>query len=167
MKTYYIFRHGLATYRKSGYGEEIISAKLLPEGVVAIGKLAGFLKDIPTDVNFCSEIYRCIESAEIVTKITSKKFKVDGRLNEYSVDENYSHETIDQVRARVLEFLMERESDETNKTFLVCTHGAIISAIRSILTKGNWQKDDLLNFPSTGSLLIIHSDGRVEEKEFS
>lgn len=167
MKTYYIFRHALATHSTTGYGNEIVSAHILPEGKAVIEKMGEYLKSVDTDFNVCSEFIRCKETADIITSLTGKEFSTDARLNEYSAEENYSNESFEAFRDRLLMFLLEQEQDETKQSILVCTHGAAIAGIKHILTEGRYTTDSRFDFPAPGVLTVIHPEGNIEEIDFN
>ena len=167
MKNYYIFRHGLATHSTTGYGDEIFSAHILPEGKKAIERMAEYLKNISTDFNVSSELIRCQETAEIVSRVTGKKFATDSRINEYSAEENYSNESFEAFRQRLLTFLLELEQDEAKQTIIICTHGAVIAGIKHILTEGRFTTDSRFDFPAPGVLIIVKPDGTIKEMDFN
>jgi broad specificity phosphatase PhoE len=151
-KTYYIFRHGETFVTKSKglrlYGLHSRSIGILPEGIPTIKRLAEYLKDISTDNNVCSEYLRCKETAKIVTDITGKKFTYDPRLNEYFF-ESFWH-----FKNRIKNFIDESESSK-NKTFLICTHGAVVSGLTRLLLAGKFNPMQALMFPRPGVLTII------------
>ncbi len=156
---FFIFRHGLATLSTSGYGEQILSAALLPEGVPAVERLGQFLKEMPTDFHFSSEVPRCRQTAEIVQKITGKKFQFDARLNEYH------QEPFVQFADRVEGFLndvIERGdrykahlADDVPVSIVICTHGAVIAGIKHFLLEGTFSQEYQLDYTQPGELLQI------------
>jgi broad specificity phosphatase PhoE len=152
-KTIYLFRHGLATHSKRGYGKGIVSAHILPEGIPPIQKIGTHLKNISNCLYFSSEFIRCRETNAIVTQLTGKSFDYDSRLNE-----KYK-ETIGDVRKRVSEFLKDVSFlPQTN--IILCTHGVIIAAIKNLLFSSKFVTKHLVDYPLTGELMII------EEKSF-
>ncbi|MEM7030344.1 MAG: histidine phosphatase family protein, partial [Chloroflexota bacterium] len=64
--TYYIFRHGLATHSKTGYGDDILTAEVLPEAIPKVKRLGQYLKDFEADYHVRSELIRCRQTADIV-----------------------------------------------------------------------------------------------------
>ena len=162
MKTYYLIRHGISTLSKHGYGSEIFSAHLLPQARPAIEKVATFLKKIPTDIQISSQLPRAIETAQIITEVTGKTFTTDARLNEYSAEENYTNETFEEFRQRILSFLLELEQSQA-KTILLCTHGSVIAGIKHILTEGRFTFEERLDYAEPGTLCIIQPDGKILE----
>jgi broad specificity phosphatase PhoE len=167
MKTYYIFRHALATYSTTGYGEGIVNAHILPEGVLPIQKMAEYLKHVITDYNVSSELTRCTETTAIINDIGGKLFVTDPRLNEFSLEENYSHESFEEFRGRLLSFLREVQEDVTLVNILICTHGAVIAGLKHILLNGTFTVEDHHDFPAPGQLFIIHGNGTTEIKDFN
>jgi broad specificity phosphatase PhoE len=154
-KSYYVFRHALATKSEKGYGKEIFSAKILPEGVEPIKKIGRYLKKITTDYNVSSEFLRCRQTVEIISHINGKQFSFDARLSEYYL------ETFDELLQRVKEFLEEIESS-TYKAVVICTHGAVIAILKNLIIKGKASESDLLDFPKTGVLIEIKGE-RIKE----
>src|SRR5260221_9100885 len=86
MKTLILFRHGLAKKDLGEYGDQILTASLLPEGKPPIERMAKFLKEVGTDLNFVSPLPRCQQTAEIVQEVTGKAFTIDQRLSEYRAE---------------------------------------------------------------------------------
>ncbi len=155
----YILRHGLATHSTTGYGDQILTATLLPEGVPPIKRLAAFLKDIPSDFHVCSEIERCRQTASIVTEMTGKQFSYDSRLNEYHA------ETFEQLRDRIKDFLDELSTHQY-QAVLICSHGSVVSGLKSFLVKGSYLPEDEMDYPHTGELLLIEN-AKVKKWNFN
>lgn len=158
-KTFYLFRHALATKSLFGYGDKIVTAQILPEGIPPIKRMAKFLKTIPTDFNVRSEFIRCRQTAAIVTKIAGNQFITDKRLNEYN-EESFSN-----LRNRVKEFLQDMKKSNY-KNILICTHGAVIAATKNLLLKNRFGLLNLYDYPKTGVLLII-KDEKIAEIDFN
>ena len=158
-QTFYILRHGLAVKPGEEYGSRTFTAGLIPEGKPAIKKIAEYLKDKPTDINASSSVLRCKESAEIIEGITGKKFVYDKRLYEFHA------ESFGSVEKRVKSFFDE-VTHKNYKNILICTHGAIIGALKSLILTGNMTANSVLDFPDSGVLLKI-KDKRVEEINFN
>lgn len=158
-KTYFLFRHGLATHSKYGYGKKILSASILPEGVPAVERIAERLKEVSTSANISSEITRCKETSAIITRITGKEFSFDKRLNE-----KY-HESIGQIRERVQDFLQD-VSQLPQQNVVICTHGTIIAAIQNLVLQGKFVTRHLSDYPQTGELVIIEG-GRARIINFN
>ncbi|MDX2161050.1 MAG: histidine phosphatase family protein [bacterium] len=160
-KAWTIFRHGLATHSKTGYGDQIWTAQVLPEGIPPIQRLAGFLQHEGTrpDMAACSELLRCRQTAAIVTAATGVAFTPDARLNE-QIDE-----TFDQVRERVRGFIAAVNASP-HQSIWVCTHGAIIAALKNLLTVGLFTPSDALDYTKPGEILRIAGD-RVEIFRFN
>ncbi len=160
MTKYYIFRHGQTKYSKFhlSYPKNNQSIEILPEAVPALEKLAEYLKNIKSDYNVSSEYLRCRQSTAIVTKISGLKFERDPRLNEKS------SESFDNFRKRVKEFLEETES-KNYKTVVICTHGAVIAAIKNLLLKNSFKRREIVFYPRPGVLLIIEGK-KIEQINF-
>lgn len=157
-KHWYIFRHGLATHSKNGYGAQIRTAQVLPEGIPPVQRLARFLETCPYDWGARSEFLRCQQTAQIVTDITGRTFVADPRLNE-RVDEPFN-EIVDRVKAFI---------DDVNVTehqhVWVCTHGIVIAALKSWLTRGEFSRQYENDYIQPGELLKITPEG-VEVVKF-
>ncbi len=158
--TYYIFRHGMAIRPNESYGSRVLTAELLPEGIPPIERLARYLLHVPSDYNACSEVLRCRQTAGIVTETTGKQFIIDPRLREYH------QETFDQLSARVQEFATELETSSYQNA-LICTHGAVIAALKHYLTEGIFDRRHETDYVQTGQMLVIHDDGTTEVLDFN
>ena len=158
-KTFYLIRHGIATYSTHGYGKRKLTAPILPEAVPIISKLATSLKDIKNSLNISSEIIRCRETSALISTTTGKQFSYDKRLNE-----EY-HETIGEIRTRIQDFLNDmKKRPETN--IIICTHGAIIAGLKNLLINGKFVTKHLVDYPPTGTVLII-KDRTVQIENFN
>lgn len=155
-----IFRHGIATHSTTGYGDQIMTAGLLPEAYPVIQRLAEHLAPIRSQLNFSSEVLRCRQTAEIVTKHAGKFFRFDARLNEYHL------ESFEEFAARVrnvLEDLVtdadylaeEKQLPNGSATLMICTHGAVIAALKHFLLEDHFLQKDELDYTLPGQLLDI------------
>lgn len=161
MKTWYLFRHALSTYSKHGYGDEVLSAQILPSETKPIEQMAQYFLKVPNSINFSSEIIRCIQTAQIISKPTGKQFATDKRLNEYH------GESFEEFTIRVTSWLDGIEASQTaSENILVCTHGAVIAALKHIILKGTFSEDNALDYPECGELWIIR-DKKVESIDFN
>jgi len=153
--TYYIFRHGATFQSKFNvpYGKEIETAEILPEGIPVIEKLADYLKDIPVDANFTSPFKRCLQTVEIVTKISGKKYISDDRLHDWLPEK----ETIQNVIERIENFFKEINANPYNSVS-ICTHGYPISGLIQLISHGRIDEMELENFPKPGVLTIASSE---------
>ncbi len=161
----YIFRHGLTEQVKQNINytiENVRTAELLPEGLPAIEKLALYLKNIPTDYNVASPFVRSVKTVEIVENITGKKFVFDNHLGEYVFQEG---ESFGQMAGRIRDFLNDLEQKHYSSV-AVCTHGAIISGLKYLKTKGEFKLPELTDYPLPGVLTII-KDKTVSEIDFN
>lgn len=157
-KNWYIFRHGLATRSRNGYGAQIRTAEVLPEGIPPVQRLARFLDTCPYDWGARSEFLRCQQTAQIVADITGRGFVADPRLNE-RVDEPF-HE----ISERVKDFIdgVERTA---HQHVWVCTHGIVIAALKSWLTRGDFSRQYENDYIQPGELLKVTPEG-VEVVKF-
>lgn len=147
-KHIYLVRHGLSTLNKRGYGRKKLTADLLPQGVVEAGKVAQYLKSIPGSYNVSSDIPRCKQTAEIITRITGKLFHYDKRLTEYY------HETFTDFKKRVINFL-EDLPNVSEKNIIICTHAAVIVAIKYLIIENKVIFKNLSDEPLEGEVVII------------
>lgn len=151
MTKYYIFRHGQTLNSKFHlpYPKNNKSVEILPEGIPALKKLAKYLKNIKSNHNFSSEYLRCQQTTAIVANISGLKFKKDKRLNEKS-GENFSD-----FKKRVKDFV--DEIDKMNyEIVVICTHGAVIAALRKTLLKKSLRITNLPFYPKTGVLMKVY-----------
>ena len=158
---YYIFRHGETINSKNDvdYGDKEYVRKILPEGVPAIKKLGEYLKNVQTNRNLTSELLRCVQTSDIVSGITGKKFEKYPLLIEY-MDNSFAG-----FKLRMKKLVAELESKE-DLTYLICTHGAVISALKYLLTTGKYEEQNLMDYPKTGTLMIIEN-GKVDLLDFN
>lgn len=161
--TFYIFRHGetFATKRGTGYGVRIFSAPILPEATGALERMGAYLKNIPTEYNASSALKRCRQTAEIIGRESGKEFVFDKRLNEYFL-ESFGH-----FKQRLGSFLADIEK-QRYESVVICTHGACISALISLLTakKDHQASFNLFQYPPPGVLTVIE-ETNIQEINFN
>jgi broad specificity phosphatase PhoE len=167
MTDLYIFRHGDTVESGSllakifGYHGDTHTMPILPKAVPALEKIGKYLKNIQTDVNFCSPYLRCLDSAKIVGSITGKIFKPNEGIREF----RENGEKFSSFKARVSDFL--DEIDKKNYSAVsICTHGAVIAALKHLKTRGNFYFFQVLDFPKPGNLIII-KDGATLDLNFN
>jgi broad specificity phosphatase PhoE len=158
--TYYIFRHGMAVYPNQSYGSRVLTAELLPEGIPPIQRLARYLIHVPSDYQACSEVLRCRQTAAIVTEATGKSFVIDPRLREYH------QETFDELSRRTKAFCEEIQQSGYQNV-MICTHGAVIAALKHYLTDGYFDRRHETDYTQTGQLMIISDDKSIEVLDFN
>lgn len=147
-KNIYLVRHGLSTLNKRGYGRKKLTADLLPQGIIESEKAAHYLKNIPDSYNLSSEIPRCKQTAEIITRITGKSFHFDKRLTEFY------HETFTDFKKRIIDFL-ENLSTVPEENIIICTHAAVIVAIKYLLLEDKFIFKNLSDEPLEGEIIVI------------
>lgn len=150
MTTWYLFRHALATHGKSGYGDTILTATILPEGIPPIERMAEHIKQLPETLNWSSEFMRCVQTTNIITKITGRKFMTDARLNEYY------HESFEVFSERVRFWYNEIIASHPSAV-LVCTHGAVIAGLKHLILEGEFLESQTLDYPKCGELLSLRA----------
>lgn len=160
----YIYRHGATHESKNnlGYGANVFTAPLLPEGLPIIEKLAQKISDLQTDYNVSSEVERCRKTVAIVEKVTGKTFTYDSRINEF---DEYHNESFDDLKKRIKNFLEDVEN-KRYQNILICTHGAVIAGITSFTQKGDFSVSDIHNYPQTGVLVSI-VEGAINYTDFN
>ncbi|OGM18916.1 hypothetical protein A2686_03925 [Candidatus Woesebacteria bacterium RIFCSPHIGHO2_01_FULL_38_10] len=149
---YFIFRHAQTFKTKYSipYKEKIKTARILPEGIPAIKGLSKYLKEKIIDSYYTSPFIRCTQTAKIISQITGRAFVNDERLGEFMEPK----ETFDQLKSRVQNFLQDLEK-EGGKCLAICTHGAVISALKHLITTGIYELENLPDYPDPGILLKI------------
>ena len=159
----FIFRHGITYFSKNDipYGDLIETAEILPEAVPTIKKVGEYLVEIPTNINFTSPYKRCLQTSEIVSGITGKKFEVDENLHDWDP----RSETIQEMVERILKFSNKLQNNNV-ESVAICTHGYPINALIAYFTKGGIQQEDLENYPNPGVLVSIEN-GKVSFKDFN
>ena len=162
VKNYYLFRHGQTFFSKFQipYGKHNLNAKILPEGKASLLRIGEFLKGVCSDCNISSEFLRCKQSVKIIEEISGKDFVFDPRLNEYY------KVNFDDFKKRIANFLEEINKDPKNETVVICTHGAVIAGLKHLITEGQFNIREILDYPSTGVLLCIENK-KIEERNFN
>jgi len=170
MTDFYIFRHGNTVNTEVGgilsklnirIGGGSATLPILPIGVPALEKIGGYLKNVPTDADFTSPFARCVESSNIVGKITGRKYVPDERIREY----DGTRKDFSSFRERIDDFL--DEIDKKNYSAVsICTHGAVIAAIKHLKLRQKFHYVQALDFPRPGNLVIIKG-GRIETLNFN
>lgn len=171
MTDYYIFRHGdtIESQRpKFSLISHFLSPKrdtsqldILPESIPILEKIGKYLKDIKTDANFCSPYLRCINSANIAGKVANKKYSTDERLKELeSIAEPFPH-----FSGRIKDFLEEMNA-KNYKAVSICTHGAVIAAIKHLEVNRNFNFIQVWDYPSPGILTTI-IDRKITQINFN
>jgi len=160
-KTFYIVRHGetFASKNNVDYGEMQFSAEILDEGLPAIRKIGEFLKSVNNSKNYTSELLRCRQTSNIIYQISGKIFQPLDLLNEY-LEPDFKT-----FKKRIQKLILTLEMDE-NEIFILCTHGAVISALKYLLTKRKYEIENLLDYPRTGTVLII-KNGKDKLMDFN
>jgi broad specificity phosphatase PhoE len=167
MTDLYIFRHGdtkisgsLVAKIFSHHGDTH-TMPILPKSIPTLKKIGKYLKNIPTDVNFCSPYLRCVDSAKIAGTIAGKIYRADERIREFKE----KGEKFSSFRKRVADFLEEIDK-KGYSAVSICTHGAVIAALKHLKTHGNFFFFQVLDFPKPGNLIII-KNGEVNMVNFN
>lgn len=159
MTTFYIFRHG-NTKNTEGVSSLIrhltpdgggpMDLPILPKSKYALEKIGKYLKGIPTEANFTSPYLRCKDSSKIVSEMSGKVFKEEERIRELT----RNIKGFVGFKGRVKDFLKEVE-DKNYSAVTICTHGAVIAAIKHLVTTGKFYYFQGIDFPAPGNLMII------------
>lgn len=157
MTDFYIFRHGDTVetgnpfLRFIGHRDsDTRNIQMLPDAIPALEKIGKFLKANKTDADFCSPYVRCVESAKIVGGITGKKYENDARLRELEKNGEKTFEFEKRVRS-----FLDEINTKNYSAVSICTHGAVIGALKDLVSSNNFNFFDTWNFPSPGNLVII------------
>lgn len=151
MTTFYIFRHGHTNATLTGTHYDEISkwtADIVPETVNLIKNIAEYLKKFKFDYSVSSEFTRCRNTVNIISKITKQKFEFDNRLNEDIEDDK------DKFISRVSNFYNEIILRDYNNV-AICTHGAVLAALKYLLLTGYVNSVQLNDFPPPGTIWVI------------
>jgi len=154
---YYIFRHAQTYFSKHdrNYGDQNETAEILPEAIPITEKLAEYLNSKDVDKYFTSPFKRALQTAEIIEKVTGKKFTVDPRIGEENI--TYGKEKFEDLILRLNDLLVDFKNKNL-KSIAICSHGWPIAALVALITKGKVERKDLDNYPTPGVLLEI--DGK-------
>lgn len=162
---YYIFRHGKTFFSKNDipYGNQVETAKILPEAIPPLERLAKYLKNIKTDFNVSSTYTRCRQTAEIVEKISGKKFEFDPLLHDWDP----RNETVEDTAKRIETFYIQLTTSNLQpKSVCICTHGYPLAMLKSLVVTSTIDLSKINDYPTTGVLLVI-KDGKAEEIDFN
>jgi broad specificity phosphatase PhoE len=165
---FYIFRHGDTVetdkfwLRFFGHkNKDSHNVDIVPKAVPALQKIGEYLKNIPIDASFSSPYPRCIHSSEIVTTTSGNIFKTDDKLREFEKN----GETPKQLGLRIRNFLKEVETKKYS-TIAICTHGAVIGALKHIITTDKFFFFNIWDYPQPGNLIII-KDKKISQINFN
>lgn len=147
-QTFYLFRHGLATHSLTGYGDQILTASLLPEAYPTVHRLGAFLAQFTLDQCLSSPIPRCQQTTAVVTKHIGKPFMTDERLTEYWP------EVFAPFHARLTDLVSELQRDQA-RHIAICTHGSVIAGLQHLLRGEPFTETEINDFPEPAGLLII------------
>jgi broad specificity phosphatase PhoE len=159
MTTYYIFRHGntkntdrknliVKLITKNGGGS--MNLPILPKSKPALIQIGKYLKDKNIDAFYTSPYLRCKQSSKIVEKEIGKKFIPNEKIRELRSD----IKGFMGFKTRVRNFIKE-VNDKNYKAVAVCTHGAVIAALKYLLTRGKFYYFQGVDFPKPGNLIVI------------
>lgn len=165
-QTWYLCRHGLATHAAS-YGDDVLTAQVLPEGWPAVEVLAQQLAAALKGEFYASPVLRCRQTADKITEVTGQKYTVDERLREWQFNENHADprstvdgETFQALTERVQSFLIERQQSDA-EVIWVCAHGCILAALTHYLTTGQFTLADGEDYPAPAGLRVITADSKL------
>lgn len=160
----YIFRHGITFQTKNNiaYTDETVeSSPILEEAKPSLIKLGSHLQSVVTDANYTSPFLRCIQTVEIVAEVSGKNFLPLDLLGEYA-DWKESFQEFHIRMRKLIEYLNSQKLESA----AICTHGGVISALKYLLVKGNYEPQDVTDYPSPGVLTIIENKN-IEVVDFN
>lgn len=160
-KIFYLFRHGetFATRDTVPYGDQVLSAPILPGAKPIIEKLGKYLADKNIEYFVSSEMLRCRQTSEIVSGHVKLNFETNAKINEYH------NETFEAFRKRVLKFIADIMARDEN-VIAVCTHGGCLSALKYLIINEKYSEHQLLDYPKPGVLMKIEN-GSLTETDFN
>jgi broad specificity phosphatase PhoE len=147
-QTFYLFRHGLATHSTTGYGDQILTANLLPEAYPTVHRLGVFLTQFTFDRCLTSPIPRCLQTTAVVSEHIQQPFVIDERLTEYWP------EIFEPFHARLTDLVDELHHDQASH-IAICTHGSVIAGLQHLLRDEPFTETAINDFPEPAGLLII------------
>jgi len=161
VKTFYLFRHGQTYYSKNEipYGTNEHTADILDEARPPIEQIGQFLSTVPIDTAFRSELRRCEQTAHIIESTVQFRFTPTPLCNEFMED---SFEAF-YKRMQTLTEMLEKASGDG---IAVCTHGAVIAALKKMLLGQEFGAHDLMYYPKTGVVVKV-SEGKLLELDFN
>lgn len=146
MTTIYLTRHGETEENASRILQGHLPGKLSPLGIQQIQALRDKLKDTAFDAILCSDLKRCIDSANILaegrdltpTPLPMLRERNWGSFTGCRIDD-VQHtpipedvETVDEMLKRAAQFLDFVRKNYEGKTVLVMSHGLFARAIQSV-----------------------------------
>jgi len=161
--TFYLMRHGESLNNVEAYDScwpEKKPNPLTAKGKAMAKEAALKLNSAHLDLILCSDLDRSKETAEIIAKATGAKVQIDKRLREidfgsingqpYGVFDSYfgsnqeklskkcpDGEGLDDVRARMVEAVLEHNQANSGKTILIVSHGDPLLVLQAAM-KGQW-----------------------------
>lgn len=156
-QTFYLFRHGLATHSADGYGDQALTATLLPEGKSAVHQLGIYLKQFPVELALTSPVPRCLQTAEIVAEHTGWQFQIEKQVTEYYP------EVFAPFYDRLVNYTRELLTLPQHH-IAICTHGGVIAGLRHLLTENRFAETQILDYPKPAGLVIINSKDQTQSK---
>lgn len=149
----YVFRHGQTLESKAdiSYSQDRkITADILPETVPVIEKLSEYLKGIHTDKNLTSPIKRCLQTVEIVKKISGKEFEINENLKEWMDPTESFEDLVNRVK-----LVYDQILNTDFESIAICTHGGVIAGLKSVFETGGFKIERLSDYPNPGVILVL------------
>jgi isoleucyl-tRNA synthetase len=179
---FFIARHGQAMTNHNGYlsswpEKPDLEVHLTPEGEAAVRATAESLKKEGVDLVVASDLKRTTQTAELIAEITGAKLEFDVRLRELNVgvfngrsEKDYNAqfsglqdkmdraveggENLAEVRARMVEAVLELDRKHQGKTIVIVSHGDPLWVLDAAMS-GKWDAATLEDYgkryPETGS----------------
>src|SRR5260370_65785 len=108
-----IARHGQTKHNLDHRYQGITDAPLNKTGLIQASQLADRLANEKIDVIYSSDLMRCIQTAELVTKKNGLNINSDGRLREISFGE-WEGMSYNEIQARSPDLLEKWMNDPTH-----------------------------------------------------
>jgi broad specificity phosphatase PhoE len=166
----YVFRHGLARRPGQAYGDEWLTADVIPEGKPPITALGVWLAEAVArtaqlpPIGFVSPVKRCQQTVALVDAAfasahhTPIAWHTEQRITEYWPEAK--NESFVQLHTRVEDFVERTlRSALAQAPVCICTHGGDISALTYLIQHKTYQEANLLDYTHPGELLLFHPDG--------
>ncbi len=158
---FYIIRHGLATHSLVGYGDSILTAELLPEGMPAVERLAAHMRDqqLVAHEVWSSPVKRCMQTAKIVADVMALPQHSEPRISEQV------NETLGEIVQRISSWL-DDVIETKPSAVVVCTHGAVIAVLTHFLLGRDGQIDEQ-DYVKPAGLRLIQGGKHISEHDFA
>lgn len=132
----YLIRHGQTKENVAGILQGHMPGELTEEGKKQVSETGEKLKDIKFEALYCSDLKRCMDSAEIINGFLNLEIRPSVLLRERDWKEftgkyirdvfdkvNEGTETIEEMKQRALRFIHEVTAIHSEGNILIVSHG--------------------------------------------